>query len=116
DVADPQRTDQLTWPGGYSPVEWDHRAFTLWPETGQFFVPAEIFNGTPEDFSGVVTGGFDGQRLTQGVLLPTSDSGPAWGAPAERTIVIEEEVWTVHPEGLNRYDLDTLDGGPAISW
>ncbi|MGB3258104.1 MAG: beta-propeller domain-containing protein [Ornithinimicrobium sp.] len=116
DVAAPQRTDQLTWPGGYSPVEWDHRAFTLWPATGQFFVPAEIFNGTPEDFAGVVTGGFDGHRLTQGVLLPTSDSGPAWGPAAERTIVIGDEVWTVHPEGLNRYDLDTLDGGPVISW
>ncbi len=116
DVTDPQRTDQLTWPGGYSPVEWDHRAFTFWPATGQFFVPAEIFDGTSEDFSGVVTGGFNGQRLTQGVLLPTSDSGTAWGPAAERMIVIGDEVWTVHPEGLNRYDLDTLDGGPAISW
>ncbi|MGB7425935.1 MAG: beta-propeller domain-containing protein [Ornithinimicrobium sp.] len=116
DITDPQRTDQLTWPGGHSPVEWDHRAFTQWPATGQFFVPADIFGDGPEEFTGVVTAHFDGQGLTPGGLLPTSQSSRAWHPPVERTIVVGDEVWSLHSEGLNRYDLDTLEGGPIGSW
>ncbi len=68
DITNPRRVDHLTWPGGYSPVEYDYRAFTAWPATGQFFLPAEIDHGSAEEFAGVVTGSFDGQRLTEGAL------------------------------------------------
>lgn len=129
DLSNPQRLDQLTWPGGYSPVEYDHRAFTAWPATGQFFLPAEIYDwscdddegvcgddGSAEEFGGVVTGIVEPDGLAQGKRLPTSDATKGWSPPAERTIVIGDDVWTVHFEGMNRYDLDTLSGGPAVSW
>lgn len=122
---------QLTWPGGYSPVEWDHRAFTARADTGQFFLPAEIYDfgeweydgeddevcAEPEpqdEFGGVVTGTIDGDALTQGPRLPSTDSGRSWSPPADRTLVIDGNPWTVHAEGMNRYDLKTLDGGPAL--
>ncbi|MGB3828692.1 MAG: beta-propeller domain-containing protein [Ornithinimicrobium sp.] len=130
DLSNPQRVDQLTWPGGYSPVEYDHRAFTAWPATGQFFLPAEIYDwaceddndevcgddGSAEQFAGVVTGSVEGQQLIEGERLPTFDSSTQWSPPAERTLVIGDELWTVHYEGLNRYDLETLTGGLAVSW
>lgn len=135
DLSDPRRVDQLTWPGGYSPVEWDHRAFTAWAPTGQFFVPAEIYGNEiwecegegnddvcaglepgMREFAGVVTGSIEGDELIEGKRLPTNDSARGWSPATERTLVINSNLWTVHPEGMNRYDLDSLDGGPVLSW
>ncbi len=134
DLSDPRRVDQLTWPGGYSPVEWDHRAFTAWAKTGQFFLPAEIYDDEiwacegvgdndgcaglerGDEFAGVVTGSITGDQLTEEKRLPTSGSVRDRSPAAERTLVIDNNLWTVHSEGMNRYDLDSLDGGPVLSW
>ncbi len=136
DLGNPVRLDQLTWPGGYSPVEYDHRAFTLWAQTGQLFLPAEIHlddeefidcvdtlecmpvepQGPAEQFGGVLTATIDGDGLREGPRLPTRVKSAEWNPPVERTIVIGENLWTIHEEGMNRYDLATLDGGPALNW
>ncbi|MGB5951375.1 MAG: beta-propeller domain-containing protein, partial [Ornithinimicrobium sp.] len=133
DLSDPQRVDQLTWPDGYSPVEWDHRAFTAWAQTGQFFLPAEIYGndgwecdesddeacthtGPTDEFAGVVTATIEGDELIEGKRLPTNHSERSWSPAAERTIVIDNSLWTLHSEGMNRYDLESLDGGPVLSW
>lgn len=135
DLTKPVRLDQLTWPGGYSPVEYDHRAFTSWAETGQFFLPAEIYvhdefidcgdtnecvptdpRGPQDNFGGVLTATIEGDGLREGPQLPTWTKTAEWNPIAERTIVIGDDLWTVHSEGMNRYDLTTLDGGPALNW
>ncbi len=135
DLRNPERVDQLTWPGGYSPVEYDHRAFTAWAQTGHFFLPAEIYTemetlecADDEDcaaveepsptgnFGGVVTATIEGSALREGPRLPTSPDKDSYSAAAERTVVIGGALWTIHDSGMNRYDLDTLKGGPALSW
>ncbi len=134
DVSNPRRVDQLTWPGGYSPVEWDHRAFTAWAQTGQFFLPAEIYDESTEfdcddeesicdqefvetfGFGGVLTATVDGDSLREDTRLRTAADKDDWSPAADRTIVIGDALWTIHSEGLNRYDLKTLDGGRAVSW
>ncbi len=135
DLTKPVRLDQLTWTGGYSPVEYDHRAFTAWAETGQFFLPAEIYveeeftdwgdtseslpvepKGPQDNFGGVLTATIEADGLTEGPQLPTWTKGAEWNPIAERTIVIGDDLWTVHSEGMNKYDLATLDGGSALNW
>ncbi|MDQ3383835.1 MAG: beta-propeller domain-containing protein [Actinomycetota bacterium] len=32
----------------------------------------------------------------------------------QRSIVIGDDLWALGYQGLYRYDLDTLDGGPAV--
>ncbi len=124
DLSNPVRLDKLTWPGGYSPVEYDHRAFTFWAQTGQLFLPAEIYlddefvepQGPTDQFGGVLTATLDGDGLREGRRLPTWTTSTEWNPPVERSIVIGQNLWTVHQEGMNRYDLSTLVGGPALTW
>ncbi len=76
----------------------------------------DVIEARPSDnFSGVLTASIVDGELREGTKLPT-DATREWAPAADRTIVIGDELWTIHSEGLNRYDLDTLDGGPAVRW
>jgi hypothetical protein len=44
----------------------------------------------------------------------TSAGTAAGGEYLQRSIVIGDDLWALGYQGLYRYDLDTLDGGPAV--
>ena len=116
DLANPRQTEVLTWGNGYTPVEWDHRAFTAWPATEQVFVPMMRWAETEdESFSGVVVLGTAGTSLTKdGMIEGRPESQEYWGDAPQRTIVIGEDLWTLDYQGLARFDLETLTGGWAV--
>lgn len=115
DLTAPTRVDQLTWPGGYSPAEWDHRAFLYWESTGQVILPAEVWSETGnEGFTGLLTATVDGDTLHEGPRASTSAGTAAGGEELQRSIVIGDDLWALGYQGLYRYDLDSLDGGPAV--
>lgn len=121
DLAAPRQARVLTWKNGSSPVEWDHRAFTSWPATGQVFVPmglwseqAEGADGEPETFGGVLALDVGEDRLAEGARVETGPQHRSWGEPPLRTIVIGEELWTLDQQGLARFDLDSLEGGWVV--
>ena len=116
DRANPRQTDVLTWKDGYTPVEWDHRAFTSWPATGQVFVPMARWAETQdESFSGVVVlGTGDGTLTEDGTVEARPKTQDYWGEAPYRTMVIGEDLWTLDYQGLARFDLATLTGGWAV--
>ena len=123
DVNAPVRTEVLTWPESYSPVEWDHRAFTAWPATGQAFLPAMTWGtvGTEDGevvqdrpgFAGVLALDVGPGTLAESGRARTN-SDDRWGDAPSRTIVVGDDLWALDHEGLARFDLGTLEGGWAV--
>ncbi|MEX0658703.1 MAG: beta-propeller domain-containing protein [Egibacteraceae bacterium] len=119
DPADPRRLHQATVAGGFSEVEFDHRAFLWWGPTGRAVVPLSIHaSGAepgPEDgFVGVV--GFDvdadagiteAGRVTHDADHTAGD--PFWSVPAiRRSLVVGDTLYTVSFAGVQASDLSTL--------
>ncbi|RIK15502.1 MAG: hypothetical protein DCC50_07875 [Acidobacteria bacterium] len=121
DLAAPRQAEVLTWKDGASPVEWDHRAFTSWPATGQVFVPmtqwselVDSSRGEPKSFGGVLALDVAEGRLAEGARAETGPEHRGWGDAPLRTLVIGDELWTLDQQGLAHFDLDTLEGGWAV--
>lgn len=120
DLTKPTRVANLTWPNGSSPVEWDHRAFLYWEPTGQFVLPAEIWGEQPgqdyqDAFVGVVTGTVEGGSLSEGPKVSTVGRRDPWEGSVQRSLVIDDDLWTLGYRGLSRFDLATLEGGPVVA-
>ncbi|MFK5635709.1 beta-propeller domain-containing protein [Ornithinimicrobium sp. LYQ103] len=118
DLSAPVQTTVLTWPDTWSPVEGDHRAFLLWPQTGQVVLPAHSWTEKPGDkpstFAGVLTMTVGEGTLVEGGRVSTTPTTQEWGEPPSRTLVIGEDLWALSWQGLSRFDLDTLEGGWVV--
>ena len=111
DLTNPRQTEVLTWTDSYTTIEWDHRAFTYWPATGQAFVPmSRWYSDKEKPFAGVAVLGVGADRLVEDGLVGISPKGEYWGEGPLRTIVIGDDVWTLEWQGMGRFDLDTLEG------
>lgn len=115
DTSAPRQVDVMTWEDTYTTIEWDHRAFTSWPTTGQVFVPISHYapNGN-ESFAGVLALSVGEGSLSQDARVSTAPKENSWGEGPLRTMVIGEDLWTLDYQGLGRFDLDTMTGGWAI--
>jgi len=114
-LAAPRQTEVLTWADSYSSIEWDHRAFTYWPASGQAFIPVAQYGEEKRDFfSGVLALGVGEGALSQNARISTSAKGHEWGEGALRTVVIGDELWALDYQGLSRFDLDTMTGGWVV--
>ncbi|MEE8601131.1 beta-propeller domain-containing protein [Euzebya tangerina] len=129
DLASPQRVAQVTFEGeGFSPAEYDHRAFTYWPETEQAILPVELYpdeetiiaaeeeaeaSGEPFEyrplFQGAVVLDVGEGTLTEAGRVASSAGPDGWGQGVLRTIVIGDVLWTLGFDELQRFDLSTLD-------
>lgn len=115
DPRDPQRISQLTWPHTYSPVEWDHRAFLYWEQTGQLFLSASTWSEDEKDnFSGVLTSTVEGSSLVEGPRGATA--ADTWGEGPARVLVVGDQLYALDYEGMSRFDLATMDGGRITRW
>lgn len=122
DLTNPQRVSQVGWDGAYSAAEWDHRAFTYWPETGQAFLPMEIYNWREvsegdeqeEFYSGVVAVSVDTAAGEVSEQVRTEAPDQDWAPYPARTIVIGEDLWAIGWEEISRLDLATLQTQSVI--
>jgi hypothetical protein len=115
DLSAPRQTEVLTWKDSYSSVEWDHRAFTYWPATGQAFVPMTQWTEDQDEppFAGVLALGVDeGALVEDGRLRAAPKDG--WSEGPSRTMVIGDELWALDYQGLSRFDLATMTGGWVV--
>lgn len=119
DLTNPQRVSQLGWDGGYSPVEYDHRAFTYWPETGQVYLPLETYiwdesddgdGGTEEHWAGVVSVDVDADagEVTETGRTEQESGSSEWPSVPMRTIVVGDDLWVINYDTIVRHDLETL--------
>lgn len=112
DPADPQRLTTLDLGVGYSPVEYDHRAFLYWD--GLAVVPVERYEEEPiqpsestsereaRPFNGAVVISVDGAELTNVAELSHADQNRPnefWN-PIQRAQVVDGQLLTVSPTSL----------------
>lgn len=120
DLANPERIHQYTMKGGYSDVEFDHRAFLYWEATGTVVIPIQRWgwderSGKDDYFVGAIGLELDRDRGIQeiGSIVHASRPDNGWAGQIRRSVVISDTVFTVSDLGLAGSDLVTLD---ETSW
>ncbi len=125
DLANPERIYNYTLDDGYSSVEYDHRAFLHWPETGLTVIPVQSWTwdeetGEESGFSGAIAlkatreGIEEIGRITHG---QKTEGEEYWWAPAiERSLVIGDSLYTYSYEGILQSDLETVEPGPYVAF
>ncbi len=123
--TDPQRIDTLMV-GGWSDVEWDHRAFLYWPEDGTIAIPATPGWGdcgpNADCLADGLTGGagtvvaeLDGRELIGRGTIDASTTSGCWNPPM-RTIAIDDELAAVSPHQVTFADRSSLDIRDTATW
>jgi hypothetical protein len=142
DVSDPTAPQRIaTLPiGGWSDVEWDHKAFLFWPADGTIVLPVSpgwsdcgpqvtcLASGITGAGGGVVVARLTGRQLT-GVGTINHEVRNDYGCwnPLQRSVVIGDELVTVGLDQMkfsNRADLSVRatarwgdsDTGCAAYW
>jgi uncharacterized secreted protein with C-terminal beta-propeller domain len=119
DLSDPVRVDQVTLGEGNSTVEYDHRAFLHWPETGLAVLPVQSWNWDERtDKESVFFGALgvdvdlDGDLEMIGEIVHPGGSSDGdfwdWQAQIQRSVVVGDALYTVSHKGILKSDLNTL--------
>jgi hypothetical protein len=128
DPTDPQRISTLPI-GGYSEVEWDHKAFLFWEPDGTIVLPVSpgwddcgpevdcLAKDITGAGGGAVVAELDGRELVaRGTINHTSaDRSGCWN-PLQRSIVIGDELVTVGLDQLKFSDRQSLEPRDSVSW
>ncbi|MDJ0961036.1 MAG: beta-propeller domain-containing protein [Acidimicrobiia bacterium] len=118
DPADPVRVAKLTLDeGSSSAVEWDHRAFLYWAETGLAVMPVQQWHwdeGKDEVWFGALAVTIDDDEIsdTERVIHPGGESDDGnwdWRAQILRSVVVDDALYTISAKGILKSDLETLE-------
>jgi hypothetical protein len=128
DPSDPQRISTLPI-GGYSEVEWDHKAFLFWPQDGTIVLPVSPGwddcgpneNCLAKDIvgpgGGAVVAELDGRELVaRGTISHSSPARSGCWNPLQRSIAIDDELVTIGLDQLKFSDRQTLEPRDSVSW
>jgi hypothetical protein len=128
DSTNPQRISTLPI-GGYSEVEWDHKAFLYWPADGTIVLPVSpgwsdcgpeedcLAKGLAGAGGGAVVAELDGRELrARGVISHSSPSRSGCWNPLQRSIVIDDELVTVGLDQLKFSDRQSLEPRDTVAW
>jgi hypothetical protein len=111
DPAHPKRLDAFTLARTSSQVESDHHAFLWWPRTRLAVLPVQTYLDTP--FLGAVglrvrrTGIAEIGRITHPGVPGVEPAGSP-GAPINRSLVVDDTLYTVSSAGVRASALATL--------
>lgn len=128
DPTDPQRIDSLTI-GGWSEVEWDHKAFLFWEPDGTIVLPVSpgwgdcppgqacLAEEIKSPAGGVVVAELDGRTLeARGTISHASPYDTGCWNPLLRSIAIGDELVTVAADQLQFSDRQSLEPRDAVRW
>src|SRR5690606_17625765 len=120
DPADPRRIDAVTLPKAYSAVEWDHHAFLHWPATGHVIIPYQNWDGeekTLPDLGAIVYAVDPDAGITEAAridhLADVTTPERAWLGAIDRSLVVDNRLYTVSSLGVRADDLGTLQ---PVGW
>jgi hypothetical protein len=125
DPANPQRIHTYTLDDGYSSVEYDHRAFLHWPETGLTVIPVQMWSWdenteTESGFSGAIAvrATRDGIEEIGRITHAQKETGQEamWASPIERSLVVGDSLYTYSYDGILQSDLDTVEPGTFVGF
>lgn len=128
DPADPQRISTLPI-GGYSEVEWDHKAFLFWAADGTIVLPVSpgwsdcgptvdcLAKEVAGAGGGAVVAELDGRELVaRGTINhSTANRSGCWN-PLQRSIVIGDELVTVGLDQMKFSDRQSLEPRDSVAW
>lgn len=119
DPANPIRIHQYTMKGGYSDVEFDHRAFLYWEPTSTAVIPVQRWGwdeqrGQEDYFVGAIGLEIDRDRGIQEIGSIVHTDG--WEGQIRRSMVIADTVFTVSDLGIAGSDLTTLAESSWVSF
>ena len=118
DPADPRTLDTLVLEGGSSEVEWDARAFLWWAPEELAVVPISDWEN---NFTGAIALIVDTDAADPKITMRTRIShdidqesdedswGYDWDKQITRSIIINDDLWTLSRSYLQANDLETLD-------
>ena len=126
DPANPTRIQNYTFDNGYSSVEWDHRAFLHWQQTGLTVIPISAWSWdeeteTESGFVGAIAveATEDGIKEVGRITHNQKDSEGEefwWGPGIERSLVIGDSLYTYSYDGVLQSDLASLESGTYVSF
>ncbi|MDJ0952679.1 MAG: beta-propeller domain-containing protein [Acidimicrobiia bacterium] len=126
DPANPTRIHNYTLDDGYSAVEWDHRAFLHWPQTGLTVIPVSVWSWdeeteTESGFVGAIAveateDGIEEIARISHRPKEIEDEEWWWGPMIERSMVIGDSLYTYSYDGILQSDLETLEAGTYVSF
>ncbi len=118
DPADPRTLDTLVLEGGSSEVEWDARAFLWWAPEELAVVPISDWEN---NFTGAIALIVDTDSADPKITMRTRIShdidqesdedswGYDWNKQITRSMIINDDLWTLSRSYLQANDLETLD-------
>ncbi|MDH3500046.1 MAG: beta-propeller domain-containing protein [Acidimicrobiia bacterium] len=118
DPAEPVRVAKLTLDeGSSSSVEWDHRAFLYWAETGLAVMPVQQWNwddGKDDVWVGALAVTIDDGDIhsDQRIIHPggqSDDGNWDWRAQILRSVVVDDAIYTISAKGVQKSNLDSLN-------
>ena len=128
DPTNPQRISTLAI-GGYSEVEWDHKAFLFWPADGTIVLPVSpgwgecgpavdcLAKSIVGAAGGAVVAELDGRALVpRGTISHSSRQGSGCWNPLQRSIAIDDELVTVGLDQMKFSDRQSLEPRDTVSW
>ncbi len=131
DVSDPTNPREISsLPiGGYSEVEWDHKAFLFWPEDGTIVLPVSpgwndcgiadvcLAGELKGSAGGAVVAELAGRELrARGVITHGANRTSGCWNPLQRSIAIGSELVTVGFDSMAFSDRSTLDERATVRW
>jgi hypothetical protein len=127
DPANPTRIQNYTFDDGYSSVEWDHRAFLFWPQTGLTVIPVSAWSWdeeteTESGFVGAIAvkvtedGIEEIGRITHNPKEAEGFEEYWWGPNIERSMVIGNSLYTYSSDGVLQSNLETIEPGAYVSF
>jgi uncharacterized secreted protein with C-terminal beta-propeller domain len=123
DLANPERIHNFTLDNGYSSVEYDHRAFLHWPQTGLTVIPVQTWRWdeeaeTESGFSGAIAieATRDGIKEIGRITHAQDKEGEEyyWAPGIERSLVIGDSLYTYSYDGILQSDLETVEAGTYV--
>lgn len=120
DPANPRRLDQVSLGQGQSAAEFDHHAFLWWAPRGLAVLPLQVYDevagGSAVGLSVDRSRGLgEVGRITHRAPLG-EPSGPGGYAFIERSLVIDDTLYTFSPAGVLSSDLGDLSGRDWVGY
>ncbi|MCP3994585.1 MAG: hypothetical protein GY722_05900 [bacterium] len=126
DAANPTRIHNYTFDNGYSSVEWDHRAFLHWEQTGLTVIPVSAWSWdedseTETGFVGAIAVKATKDGIEEvGRITHNQKEGEGeefwWGPGIERSLVIGDNLYTYSYDGILKSDLETVEADTFVSF